>query len=390
LTHLAEGVLRRYLDEPAAVGDAERTHLSTCPRCREELERAGRDRDEVARLIAGGDGHGHGATAPDLDEAWAALCRSLDRPASAGRDRVGIEPVETALAGIRRRPRLVERAARRPVTAAVAVGLVVLGGTAAAAAADWLPGFRTEKVAPVTVSAPDLADVDQLLGQAGQLAELSAYGDVVGPTDVRPVPVADAGAAAARTGLTVPRVAALPTGVEGTPGYYVVDHQQVDFTFSAVAAARTAQTHGITLPAMPAGLDGTRLRVEGGPAVAQVWAQRSGVPTLIVLRAKAPTAATRGASLVTVRDYLLSLPGISAQLAAQLRAVTGDGTTLPIPVPASLATSSQADVGGVPATVVQTRDRAAVGVIWVEHGELDAVLGPLSRDEVLGVARGLR
>ena len=391
LTHLDDGVLRRYLDEPAAVSDLDREHVTTCAHCREELGLAEHDRDAVARLLTSG-AVTPGAETPDLavDRAWAALSRRLDDPAGQVGQPAAGEPVVATLAGVRQRPRLVERAVRRPVTAAIAAGVLVLGGTAAAAAADWLPGFRAEKVAPVTVSAPDLASVDQLVGQVGQLAQLSAYGRVVGPTSVQPVPVAGAAAAATRTGLTVPRVAALPTGVEGTPGYYVVDHQQIDFTFSAGTAARTAQARGVTLPPMPAGLDGTRLRVEGGPAVAQVWTQRSGIPTLVVLRAKAPTAATQGASLATVRDYLLSLPGISPQLAAQLRSVTGDGTTLPIPVPSTLATSSQADVGGVPGTVGQTRNGAAVGVIWVDRGELNAVLGPVSRDEVLAVARGLR
>jgi hypothetical protein len=53
-------------------------------------------------------------------------------------------------------------------------------------------------------------------------------------------------------------------------------------------------------------------------------------------------------------------------------------------------TSSQVDVGGVSAILVETKDRMVVGVIWVERGELNFVSGPLSRDEVLGVARGLR
>jgi hypothetical protein len=300
------------------------------------------------------------------------------------------DPVTAGARVARRRPWLVERAVRRPVTAAVVAGLVVLSGGAAAAATDWLPLFRVEKVTPVTVSDSDLAGVDQLFGQMRQLSELSAFGELVTPPDVRPSSVPDAATAAARTGLVVPRISALPTGVEGSPGYQVVDRQKAEFTFSAAKAAQAARARGVALPPMPASLDGTRLRVEGGPGVAVVWQRSSGPPTLVVARVKAPTGQTQGASLAVLRDYLLSMPGISPGLALQLRGVSLDGTTLPIPIPSSMATSSQVDVAGVQATLVETKDRTVAGVFWVERGEFNLVSGSLSRDEVLGVARGLR
>ncbi len=286
--------------------------------------------------------------------------------------------------------RAVRRAVRRPVTVAVTAGLVVVGGTAAAAAADWLPIFHTEKVTAVQISRADLDRFTGLTDQLGRFSELSAYGSVVAPRQVVPDQVPDAAAAAARTGLVIPQVARLPQGVEGNPSYQVVDRQTMDFTFSAAAAARSARAQGVTLPPMPAGLDGTRLRIDGGPGVAEVWGQPSGVPTLVVVRAKAPTAGSQGAPLEVIRGYLLSMPGISSQLAEQLRTVSGDGTTLPIPVPTELATSSPADVGGVRATVLQSRNGMGAAVIWVKGGELNVVLGPLSQDEVLAVARGLR
>ena len=421
MTHLSGGLLRRYLDEPAAVSDADQAHLSGCPRCLDELGRVGQDRDVVAQALATGDGDGSAQAGPtcsmddlgrstdDLDQAWATLQRRLEGPAprpgepdaataatsatagtAATAVSAGTAATAAAVASTRRRPWLLQRAVSRPVTAAVTAGFLVLGGGAAAAAADWLPIFKTEKVTPVAISDPDLAGIDQLAKQLDKIAELSAYGEVVVPPPVQPSPVPDAATAAARTGLVVPRVPALPTGVEGSPEYLVVDQQNLEFTFSAAKAADSARTRGVTLPPIPPGLDGTRLRIQGGPGVAAVWRQPSGIPTLVVARAKPLTAATQGASLQSVREYLLSFPGVSPRLADQLRAVTGDGTTLPIPVPATVATSSQTDLNGVPATVVETKDHLMVGVLWVERGELNVVLGPLSRDEVLAVARGLR
>jgi hypothetical protein len=47
-------------------------------------------------------------------------------------------------------------------------------------------------------------------------------------------------------------------------------------------------------------------------------------------------------------------------------------------------------VGGVPATVLATRDRSFAAVVWVDDGVVTVVAGSLDDDEVLAVARGLR
>lgn len=394
MTHLAEGAVRRFLDEPAAVSDADQGHLTGCPRCREILAQARDDRDLAARAL-GADAVPDAAAdavpdaAVDLDRAWTALRRRLEEDSS-GAPRAMTDPEVLMAAAGRRRPRLVEQVVRRPLVAAVVAGTVVLGGGAAAAATDWLPIFRTTKVTPVQVSPQDLTGVEQLTGHLDRLAELSAFGEVVAPDQVQPGVVPDAATATARTGLAVPEVANLPTGVEGSPTYLVVGRQTVQFTFSAAKATRWARANGTVLPPMPAGLDGSRLRIEGGPGVAVVWGQRTGIPTLVVARAMAPTAVTQGASLPVIRDYLLSMSRISPELAAQLRSVTGDGTTLPIPVLTGVATSSQTDIGGAPATVVESNNQLGTAVIWVDDGELDLVLGLLSTNETLAVARGLR
>jgi hypothetical protein len=163
-----------------------------------------------------------------------------------------------------------------------------------------------------------------------------------------------------------------------------------EFTFSADRAARAPAAAGQTLPAPPAGLDGSRFRLVAGPGAAAVWSSAHGMPALVVARAVAPTAYSSGVPFTTVRDYLLSLPGVPADLAAQLRSFSGDGTTLPLPVPADVATSTQTEVNGHAATLLTSRDGALAGVVWVDRGVVTAVAGSLSTDEVLAVASGLR
>jgi len=86
----------------------------------------------------------------------------------------------------------------------------------------------------------------------------------------------------------------------------------------------------------------------------------------------------------------LQVPGLPDGLADQLRDLSDDAATLPLPVPAELVSTSTADVGGAGATVLSSRDGLVAAVVWVEDGVMTGVAGSLSADELLSVARGLR
>lgn len=266
-----------------------------------------------------------------------------------------------------------------PVGAAVAVAAVI-AGAATAAATDRLPIFRTEQVAAVPVGHQELV----------ALPDLADYGEIrpIVEPDVREVP--DAAVAEAATGLEAPRVGDLPSGVAGGPTYLVGERASVEFTFSAKQAAAAAAASGSTAPAVPEGLDGSTFEITAGPGVATIWSSNSDVPALAVARVVAPAADSTGVPFDTARDYLLSLPGVSPELAERLRDFSGDGTTLPLPVPAAAMESTTTDVGGHRATLLTSRDGAMAGVVWVDDGIVTAVAGSLSADEVLAVARGLQ
>jgi hypothetical protein len=327
MRHPDDTVLTGLLTEPAAVTDADRDHVVGCPQC---LDRVSVGRPEGGR------------SAPTTPP----------RPA----------PARGLL--------------RRPVVAALAVGVVLAGG-ATAAATDRISIFRTEQVAPVAFSAADLVAVP----------DLDAFGDVVVTSDAEPHAVDDAAAAAAATGLEVPRVTRLPRGVGGEPVHQVVGEVAAAFTFSADRAARAAADAGTTLPAPPPGLDGSEVRLVAGPGTAQIWTGAAGTPTLVVGRAVAPSATSTGVELDVARDYLLSLPGLPDDVVAQLRTLSADGSTLPLPVPTDRVTTSTVDVDGAAATLLETRDRAMAAVVWVENGVVTVVAGALGADEVLAVAR---
>jgi hypothetical protein len=361
MRHPTEGALRRLLDEPAGVAGADRDHLAGCDECLRVLAAVRED----ANLV-----HAALVTDAEADVDVAAAWRRLSTARAATTRAPAVAPP---------RARRLRDALRRPVVAGVAVA-AVLTGAGAAAANGWLPIFRTERIAPLSLSTDDL----------NALPDLSAYGelDVSGDRDVHTVP--DAATAAAETGLDVPEVASLPRGVAGEPAFQVGGEVSATFTFSADRAARAAAEEGEALPRPPPGLDGSRVRLVAGPGAAAVWSQPSGVPSLVVGRAVAPTAFSSGVPFGTVRDYLLSLPGLPDDVAAALRTFNSDSSTLPLPVPVDHVTTSTAEVDGEPATVLATRGGSAAAVVWVEDGTVTVVAGTLDTGEVLSVARGLQ
>jgi hypothetical protein len=361
MRHPTEGVLRRLIDEPVGVAEPDRQHIAECAHCLGELATMRQDATLVGAAL-----HVDGGADVDVPDAWRRLSKAAPtpspnwagRPARAGRARALL---------------------RRPIVAAVVV-TAVLAGAGTAAANGWLQIFQTEKIAPVSINPGDLM----------ALPDLSAYGDAVVTTKGDLHQVADAAAAAAETGLDVPQATVLPQGVAGEPAYQAGGTVTLTFTFSAERAAQAAAAAGTALPPVPAGLDGSQVQLTAGPGLAMMWSQPGGIPTLIVGRAVAPKVYSSGVPFETVRDYLLSLPGLSPTVAAQLRAFTADGSTLPLPVPADQVTTSSAEVNGVSATVLSTRDRTMAAVVWVKDGVLTAVAGALDTGEVLAVARNLR
>jgi hypothetical protein len=372
--HPTDGTLRRLVDEPAGVADADRGHVAQCPQCQTGLAAARRDAALTGAALTGTPLTGGAAVRleaepdmdmdVDVDAAWQRLSRAA------------------AVGGRARSPRGQARwrtTMRSPVLAATAV-VALLVGAGAAAAANWLPIFRTERIAPVTATQVDLA----------KLPELEAFGEVKMTEKPNLHKVSDAAAASKESGLGLPRVSGLPRGVTGEPAYLVGGRASAEFTFSAEKAARFVTAAGGVPPVPPAGLDGSQFRLVAGPGVAMVWAEDRPMPAMIVARAKAPTVFSSGIPFETARDYLLSLPGLPPGVASQLRAFSGEGTTLPLFVSTDRTTSSTTEIGGVPATVLTPKDGVMAAVVWVDGGVVTAVAGSMSADEVLSVARGLR
>jgi hypothetical protein len=356
-------------DEPIAVPDSVRQHYQSCDQCRHRFAEISSDAQSVREWMA--------ARPIPVDTA-AALVRFQTR----ARDvREGLKPRRYRVPYM---PGARARSARIGLAAAAA-SLALAGALAftpaGSLAQDVITIFQPSQVVPVVVTANDLQTLQQL----------THYGTISGPANTPAQDASGPEAASAQTGMTVLVPSSLPSDVNSKVRYAVLPSESAIFTFSAAKARAASAASGETLPAMPAGMDGSSLELVTGEAVVATYGAGSGdVPSLVIGQMRRPTLTARGVSVQELEDYLLSVPGISPQLAAQIRAIGDPTTALPIPVPVNLAYSHSVLVQGVQGLAVGDSTGVGSGVVWQKDGIIYGVAGPLSEAEVLSIANQLK
>jgi len=379
VAHLSDGTLRRMIDDPDAISGSDRRHYVDCKDCQARHSGMTDDARTVATLLA----------APELKVDVASAFKQVQL-APAAKPRFGfglpiLRPASrTMLAGLG--------------AAAVMIVLVVT------AFANILPLFQPKTVAPVAITVADVQSL-QALGD---------YGTLTWSVNPKPQIVLTADEAKQISGLNVPKVGKLPTGVSSNITYAAMPKAVAVFTFDAKKAEAAAAKTGKALPKLPAGVDGAKLTVTVGPAVIEVFGNLSSknpnsqdtsgssssnansgpsdinLPQLVVAESTAPLVTSTQVTAKQLENYILSMPGISPQLAASLRAIGDPSTTLLIPVPIQYATSSKVTVQGVPGVALGDNTGAGAGVIWIKNGKVFAVAGFLKQSEVLKIANGLK
>jgi hypothetical protein len=352
------------VDDPDADSGADKRHLATCAECKTRYGTVSKDALAISSLM----------TAPELKVDVASAFNRV-RTAPAARPRFGF-----------RLP--VMRPGSRPVVLAFATAVAAIA-LLVTAIAEGGNTFTPQTLTPVPVTMADM--------QA--LSQLSAYGTVTWTKQPQPQIVTSAAEATAVSGLPVPKVAALPTGVSSTVTYAAMGQATAVFTFSSAKAAAAAAQAGKTLPALPAGIEGAQLTVTVGPAVAEIYGNmnqsgasdvtQAALPQLIVGETSAPVATSSQVTVVQFENYLLSQPGISPELKAAIKAIGDPSTTLPIPIPVQFATSSAVTIQGVQGLALGDNTGVGAGVIWIKHGVVYGVVGTIKRDDAVNVANQL-
>jgi hypothetical protein len=418
------GTLRASLDGAAGAPPAPDDHLRTCPACADTLAELQRNAELAAPAIA--------LTAPadrltpaQVEAALAALEHRRARLATArsvrasqaqpspspsvGRapEREGSPPGEQvggavhtpsdAPVPLARRGRLARLGTRTRVAAAALVAALVLTGLVGtpagrAAASSFLAQFRSQRFQALNVSPDQATQVDRVL--AG-LADTGVFtGAALHDTGLdEPQVAADRAEAARLAGFAVPVVdpAALPKAVGRAPRHLLVSPaREVRLTFDRDKALAYLRAHGRPDAQLPERYDGTRLVIAVPAAVVQEFAGRDGLPALLVGKAGTLGLTTEGgASLEELREVVLGLPGLPADLVAQLRGIGDWRNTLPLPIPADQVRSRPTAVNGAEALSFADDTGRLRALVWQRDGHIWGVAGMVGADEVRDVANRL-
>ena len=369
MRHIPDGVLRRLDDEPLAVPDRVTGHLAGCRHCSTRRAEIAGDTDYAAQLFS--------APQPvlDMDIAWARLQPELESQRTGG----AVRPSRPAR--IRSRRVWFPRVSLRTGLAVGAIGIVVAG---TAAAATLTTVFAPTHVAPVSLSQSDLRAIAAFAG-LGDSHALGGFATPNGSSRLRfgtitwssgtAYPTSSLAQAVAEAGFPVSLPAHLPAGVGAVQRFMVQPRVTAAVTFDSTAA----------------GLAGSSVTLDAGPAVVAQYAGTSGadVPTLGIATMRRPTAQSTGASLSQIEAFLLGQHGIPPQLAEEIRLLGDLRTTLPVPVPPG-ASARSVQVDGWPGILLADSSNAAAGVVWEDGGGLlHVVVGILDSQDVLNVANQL-
>ncbi len=360
MRHPTEGVLRRLLDEPAGVADSDRQHVAGCPQCLGELAAIREDAALVDAALAT-----EGAADVDVAAAWRRL--STAAPAAGTGAGGGSRPVPVGPA----------RSCAVPLVAALAVA-VVLAGAGTAAANDWLQIFRTEQIAPVSISTADLV----------ALPDLSAYGELAVTGDAgrargRRRGGGGSGDRSRRAGGDHPaprgqRRAGVPGGRRGERHVHLLGGarrpgRRRGRGDAAASPARAGRELGAAGRRPGRGCRSGR-PPPGRPPWSSVapWRRRRSPP------------ASRSRRCATTCCRCPACPTTSPRSCAR-----SPRTAPPCrcPCPPTRSRPRRRRWTACPATVLETRDRTLAAVVWVDDGVVTAVAGSLDADEVLSVAR---
>jgi hypothetical protein len=276
------------------------------------------------------------------------------------------------------------------LSAAATVALVATVLTVSGLAETILTIFEPKQIVAIPITTTDLRGAPSF----------DTYGTLTWTEQPRPYDVPDVRVAAKESGMTVLIPGNLPAGV-GAPRYGVMPKTTATFTFSAEKTRQAAAAQKRTPPPMPANIDGSKLFITGGPAVVAFYddgtrpttgsgaSPFSGMPKLIVAQGRPPVVQSDGVTVEQLQSYLLAQPGISPQLAAQIRAIKDPSSTLPVPIPVDMATSKKVTVQGVEGIFVGDSTGLGSAVIWQKDGIVYGVAGTLTEQQVLAVANSL-
>ena len=380
------GFWRAWLDDAADSEAEAHQHLRTCHACQTKLASV---RSNASHAAAALDALA-APVVPSVGELAAARARLDD-------ERPEQEPAPSAWLTWPGRLTTGWRIAGSGLAAAVvlSVGLAV-SPDGRALASQFLAQFRSQQVTPIAITPQSQAEMQRTLNQLSTFGLVKAPGYVrgAGRNDSQNTTVNSVAEASQRVGfaLKTPDPTSLPAGLSPTPRIQVIPADEIRFTFDAAKARAYFQATGHPEVNLPDRFDGTSLVVAMPAAALLQYGQGGSREALVIGQAgelQVGVDSPRNVSLEELRDFLLGLPGIPADTAAQLRSITDWRTTLPIPIPTDKVRWQSASFGGHPGLLLNDNSGVASAAVWQADGHLYGLAGSLKATDLQRVAASL-
>lgn len=378
------GAWRAWLDaESGAIAGDPETHLAACAACRGLLADLRRNAALTATLIR--------PLPPETLPSAPAVELARTRLHAARRS--GSTPFELE-------PRISPFRRWRTAAAGIAAALLVVAIAATPggrdAAAQFLAQFRPQRLEAVPLSTMQIENLEETFAYLEQIGTVEGL-DALDGGPARVTSVAEAERIAGFP-VKLPDPATLPAGYPAAPTEIrVIRPASVRFTFDQAKARAHYQATGQGNVSLPQRFDGAALALETPPVVLLQYApaatrgsDESTMPLLIGQAGELTVTVEGSPTLPELREFLLSLPGLSPQTARQLRAIGDWETALPIPIPVDEVNWQRTTVAGGPG--LQLGDNSGLGsvVIWQREGRIYGVGGAASMREVHRVADSIR
>jgi hypothetical protein len=290
------------------------------------------------------------------------------------------------------------RIAASGLAAALLLTLVVaFNPDAQTAAASLLAQFRPQQVTALEITPQSQAEIMKTLNALGNLGTVKTPSGSARPEaplrsveqSAKTVTLAEASQSVGFP-VETPDPATLPAGMDKTPRVQVTSASQVRFTFDKNKARTYFQSSGHPEVSMPDKFDGATLVVSIPSAALLHYGGSSSKEALIVGQAGQLVVDVEGkVSLPEMRDFLLTLPGLSPSVVNQLKNISAWNQTLPVPVPVDQVNWQSTSFNGHQGLLLNDNSGIGSAAIWYEGGHMYGVAGSFKANELKRIADSL-
>lgn len=389
------GTWRAWLDGESESRTSLIAHLPTCSHCQGVVD----DLRQKAQLVESRVGAltlDPGPSLIDVDRARMRLAdsRSCDELGSPDRRTRPSPRVPMPLRSLMTRSRV--------AFSGLAAAVVLLAGLAftpggQSAASAFLSQFRTQSVAPITVSAQSQTELMKTINALGRLGTVSLPNGATEPRgairgaaqQAQTVTLAEASRIVSP--LLQPDPKSLPASLKAPPKVQVMPAQSIQFTFDKAKAAAYFASIGRSDFVVPDKFDGATLAVSVPSAVLLQYGNSTSKEALFLGQSgEVAVDVVRGqVGLDEMRSFLLTLPGLPSDVVTQLANLNNWSNTLPVPIPVDVVSWKQVPIAGSPGLLLDDNSGVGSAAIWHANGHLFGMAGSLKSDDLQRIANGL-